>query len=106
MATGTIQKVTNESGSNANGNYIKFPSGVMICWGNRNDLKGGSVLYHQSFPVAFISTPTVAISTGAGGGRYPLYVESVTVNGFDYIRTDSNTGSNSWGRYIAIGFWK
>ena len=95
-----------QSGSDTNGNYIKFPNGIMICWGSRNNLTGGSVAIPQSFPATFTNTPTVTISTGAGGGRLPLYVEDVTVSGFNYFRPDSNTSTTTWGRYIAMGFWK
>lgn len=63
-----------ESGSNANGNYVRFADGTQICSGSysssiANDdtyTRGGLTLYRQdkswTFPSLFISTPAVMCS--------------------------------------------
>ena len=65
-----------ESGSNVNGNYIKFNNGTMICYqsitGSANITHGMGSLYRTTtaielpnFPVSFISPPVVSIMPSA-----------------------------------------
>lgn len=102
-----------ESGSNANGYYIKFADGTMICrgsdsWGSRNN---GTV--QHTFPHAFISAPSVVIT--AKSPNYGGFASSPATSHDGYITTtyfqytiygvgggDRNTGAD----FIAIGKWK
>lgn len=90
-------------GFDSGSNYCKMPDGTLICWDWTNTLSSGATAV--TFPLKFIALPTVTTSYGAGQTRQPVYVEDVTVSGFNYYRPDSNSG-RMWGRYIAIGRWK
>ena len=67
-----------ERGSNANGEYIKFADGTLICRTTKSPtvvlaMSYGSIYYGSSFvflfPSSFISNPDVSITVkGAGGG--------------------------------------
>lgn len=75
VPTGAIM----ESGSNANGNYIKFADGTLVCWisdkpgiyGLRNSV-GGGVLFSNgdetwNFPATFVGPlPSVHVSLRRG----------------------------------------
>ena len=61
-----------ESGSNGNGNYIKFNDGTMICYGFRtntitnNRTQVGGMWYTNqidlgNFPVSFVEMPTIIL---------------------------------------------
>lgn len=65
-----------ESGSNGNGNYVKFGNGTMICWDSKRTLvrESGYLLRNKwTFPVPFKDT-NVAIFLSIGSmtsGSYP-----------------------------------
>lgn len=87
-----------ESGSNANGSYIKFSDGTMICyrvtdviamnidvaWGS---LYEGSVDMGQ-FPISFVETPAISIVPFGSG----MLVEQV----------GANATNSSWGLVTAV----
>lgn len=103
MGKTTIQS-TVMSGSNSNGNWIKFANGIMICYGEvsiASNNWGGTF----TFPQTFISNPFV--------------IESITVTGNNVCGINSktilttnvaySTTTNSYNRVIyaiAIGRWK
>lgn len=79
-----------ESGSNANGYYVKYVDGTMECWGGKaaTGLSNGSTLGF-TFPVPFASGDYKSIiiqskmSHAASGGGYTTVVDSsVTPTGF------------------------
>ena len=107
-----------QSGSNANGSWIKFADGTMICYFN------GAIIpstpnneytdIEFTFPIPFISTPTVipsltSDSTDYNMGHYTISAptQKLTLSGFA-VRFFNNTGSNRSPSisYIAIGKWK
>lgn len=93
-----------EQGSNVNGNYRKWNSGTMECWGH--NFATTITLVPFVFPKEFVSTPEVIMSAGAGGGRFPFYVEDVNSTGFNaYVNRGSSTATIHL-RYFAIGRWK
>ena len=106
MATSTIEKVTNNSGSG----YCKMPDGTLIQWGTA---QGTGEHY---FPVSFVDTSyTVLVGVGY---PTPSYITNISVLGghphnqseFSIIvfNTDGSTPSkaNVLFRWLAIGRWK
>ena len=83
------------SGANSNGRYIRFASGLQICW-NMGSYQIGSYI---TFPLAFNELPSVSFD---GQGIYATSWEKTTTK---IGSTDSTSGSTyvSW---IAIGRWK
>ena len=104
-----------DSGSNVNGNYIKFADGTMICYAIlpfnlaiTNQYEG--VYYANTdsiiFPQEFISTPVINIMLrGIAGGGYSFYnVLTSEFSGFVW-KIQSKTSDFSL-LYPAIGRWK
>ena len=107
------------SGSNENGNWIKFPDGTMICWG----IKGySSISFNNSwgnvydtakfnlgdFPQSFAEVPTVTLQSCNGATFWP---ESITptvssIGETWLMRPESGRYDNLHLFYIAIGRWK
>lgn len=123
-ATTGMYKVGNvnllESGSNTNGNYIKFSDGTMIEWNTFDDNtfvigSGYGSLYQgvktYTFPVAFIEVPTCVQcsrakwGSGASWGTVDGFTKTtITVRAIDVLSRASGTNTHiSW---FAIGKWK
>lgn len=121
-----IENNSFESGSNSNGNYIKFNDGTMICyntqtfsnitvdyvWGelytNANDRRAFS-----DFPVSFVNTPDVIKSLNFSSGDGFLMTNSsqgetssTNPGGWQFARGTAATGINLSVSYVAIGRWK
>lgn len=108
-----------ESGSNSNGNWIKYSDGTMICWMQEtvtdqaiNNAYGslfqGTRQY--TFPVPFIGNVTAKCTifqygTGASWGTVSSFSNTVIIlRGFDaFVRAG---GENCKIGYMAIGKWK
>lgn len=110
-----------ESGSNSNGNYIKFADGTMICilnvkvtdqkidtqYGNTNIYFG---IRDWTFPAIFKSAPVVTCgcfrwSTGGSWGSVgPSSNEQVRLFGYDFYPRPS--GEKCFIQAMAIGKWK
>lgn len=118
LAESSSKHIT-ESGSNANGHYIKFDDGTMICYGSisarldistafgslyRNDNDTLVINYakqfisepHTSFSSSGTVTGIIANQTAGTTSSQALYV----------LRPTSLTNSNVKVNYIAIGRWK
>lgn len=108
-----------ESGSNSNGNWVKYSDGTMICYFDKvailqNTLQEYVSLFQTiqdwTFPVSFINIPTVAcgqfmISTGASWGTVHSVTESIaTLRVVDVVKR--NSGEDIHINAIAIGRWK
>src|SRR5690606_40412336 len=52
-----------ESGSNANGDYVRWAGGVQECW---TVMSGGSSTRSWTFPASFIAAPVVSIAMEIG----------------------------------------
>ena len=108
-----------ESGTNANGSWIKFGNGVMICWdmvevtnqtisnAYGNHYQGTRVM---TFPQEFSVAPSVACGafqwgTSASWGTVSAITKTnCTLRGIDlYSRASGTTTTIS---YIAIGSWE
>ncbi len=109
-----------ESGSNSNGNYIKFSDGTMICtksviastkienpWGN---LFESSQLDLGNFPVSFIETPVLSVNKTIGRGSWLELVEGTTNSAigrtFLVSAVSTTATTNITINIIAIGKWK
>ena len=117
---GAINSVV-ESGSNANGNWVKFADGTMICtkkvtgqakitatWGNLYDT-GDNPLDLGNWAIPFIDIPTTSVNFTGGNGQW--------VEGFSKTPTKESVGkitiasatskiANSYYDVIGIGKWK
>lgn len=112
----TDTKGITESGSNANGSYIKYDDGTMICYiykgFNLNITKQFEGVYYENsgdilFPQEFISTPIINITArGLAGGGYSFYtIENNKFSGFIW-KTQSKSDANLWLMITAYGRWK
>jgi len=113
-----------ESGSNANGRWIRFSDGTQICWHyfgpvtlDIDDLQSGiyrSALQEHAFPVPFIEPPAIAVSQSTPGSFGTWLVGGCTSGSagrskwrYRALRMTSGTDVNiqSVGMF-AIGWWK
>lgn len=96
-----------ERGSNANGEYVKFADGTMIC----THSKGGSASVDSlwTLPATFVdNTYSITGSVGyAGtGGRLVQFFTRTTANvGFNVIASSGNIRDASLAFLVAIGRW-
>ncbi|BCB62222.1 hypothetical protein HaloA020_29230 [Halomonas sp. A020] len=107
-----------ERGSNANGDYVKFADGTLICF-LRGTFPSGvfsplGALFstpsiNVSFPAAFISNPVVSLGSSFGAsGTWAGLGDSGTSNNSTSLRayrTSAVTVSNLRYEVIAIGRW-
>lgn len=110
------------SGSNANGNWIKFPDGTMICykkvsvnlpigswqtWGSCYETK--DAISMGNWPQAFIETPTETV-TSAGGAAWLEYLINYSATSAGATRmvrpSDPGTTYSTNLNVIGIGRWK
>lgn len=113
-----------ESGSNANGSYVKFSNGIMMCWHTLNTGAGNSAdgalwiaaLPTWTFPIAFISIPQVfpSVKRLVTVGANPVSVsrpasadvgETAVADMFVYY-SSSNASVVTAVSLFAIGSWK
>lgn len=117
--TTTVQNII-QSGSNANGSYIKYSDGTMICYGNysfnssNSDYWGNfyrSENYTINFPQGFSTTPIVNVTPNSDDGSISAVLNIVNLNTFEMCQIKSkginpNTNLSNLGQYVAIGRWK
>lgn len=110
-----------ETGSNTNGEYIKYKDGTLICYGKANitapvtysDWYGFCRLADErttTLPYTFINTDYNVISTSYSFGYFSMILRSKTTTSFNFRacthKSESyNPGAGSFD-YIAIGKWK
>jgi len=110
------------SGSNANGNYVKYPNGTMICtkiYNYHADINNaeGSLYYGArvsmgDWPVPFIAMPAVqvsAVSTGNGSSVFLDTVKNVSVTSAGTInayKTQPISSATFDVHVTATGRWK
>ena len=102
MATGSMEKVTNNSGSG----YCKMPDGTLIQWGKDN-IAENDANKTVLFPVSFSDT-NYSLTVSGGFAYIPtvFFVYSAqTINSVIIWKstTDTHVQPFSW---IAIGRWK
>ena len=121
-ATNLNNMQVQESGSNSNGNYIKYADGTLIQWNYIEvtdqaiaNQYGNTALYIGSrtitFPIAFVgNTPSVQCSQfrwgtgGSWGTSGQATLTTATLNGYDFY--SRATGTTCYIGWIAIGKWK
>lgn len=104
-----------DSGSNENGNYIKYADGTMICYGtielastsfsSWGSIYGGNFTINQPFAQSFIANPILNITPVNIGAIYESSSNATMITKFSLMRP-TNTTSAFYGIYIAIGKWK
>lgn len=109
-----------ESGSNTNGNWIKYIDGTMICYNTISlnniavNTANGSMYISStqtlgSFPQTFTSTPKVTITPHAeafGWVAQQDQASTTSVGRITMCRSTSSSSSSYEIDYIAIGRWK
>ena len=93
-----------ESGSNANGDYIKYADGTMICHGIHDT---GTQTVDIDFPATFSSAPTGSYTLKSRSGIFPSTNYLILTNTQAMSVYFSSTPSNSYIKihYMAIGRW-
>lgn len=106
-----------ESGENANGNYVKYADGTMICYGNASGTTTTNQDYYGfckrtndvsfSYSQTFISAPIATITVSISSYISDYIIESTTTGATVRILINKNdTGLSYTISYIAIGKWK
>lgn len=108
-----------ESGSNTNGNYIKYADGTMICtkgiqvtssvtngWGNMYE--STSAVSLGNWAEEFYYTPVVSATKLSGGGCWFELIENVSKSscGRTYLVSAVSRNITVWINIIGIGRWK
>lgn len=110
------------SGSNENGNYIKYDDGTLIVWGQKNI---GTVAFSSSWGNIYISSAQTAITYPISFINAPLYRNLTPISGtglyfvsntngsyatntssYYLIRANSSSVENVIIGFYAIGRWK
>ena len=106
-----------ESGSNANGSYMKFYNGFMVCMINEMDIShsgtstlGGASVHYGSatwtFPVAF-TTPITCIATARDSGSGVFGAEIDGAMGTSSVNITAYGGNTAYKvNAVAFGMWK
>lgn len=105
-------------GTNANGTYIKFPDGTMICYGrvtlnslNMQSAWGSlfiSAKLPTTFPAIFLTAPVVSVTMENLTGDGAIWMnESSDVGSFNgrFVRGAALTFTGTMG-WMAVGRWK
>lgn len=112
-----------DSGSNANGNYIKYSDGTMICyknvtgtanisssWGSGYYGGDGASISLGNFAQTFTSTPIINVTAERTDGNYwigCIQNASSSSAGNIYLLRFSSNASNPYSlNIVAIGKWK
>ena len=109
------------SGNNANGAFIKYADGSLICWQqlatDAITTAAGAIFvtspYNSAFPSAFIAIPRVVhsgvVATGSQSAIWSVSLSPPTINNFGNYRIASAVSLPEVGAFInvlAIGRWK
>ena len=111
----TVVGVIVESGSNANGRYVRFSDGTQICWFNdtgsinASTTTGTQTRWNSkafTFPAAFNAVPMIASDAFRNGGNlgWTAIQERSATGCSVYILSDYTTQSLL--SYMAIGTWR
>lgn len=101
MASGTINKMTAESGTG----YCKMPDGTLMCWGTVS-VAAGTWNVIATFPVPFADTGYTVVDTERCNTTIAINVLAIKTNvdrvSFGLTRNDLAFDIE----YLAIGRWK
>jgi len=105
-----------ERGNNANGHYVKYADGTMICWRRATDtglaistaMRGAfrSDIVAWTFPVAFIEAPMVvgAAKNGTASSVVTTTGANASVS-YYYVHPTNDAALDRSADFIAIGRW-
>lgn len=108
-----------ESGSNANGNYVKYADGTMVCYGTKSGT--GTLADYwttfkkiegitTTFPVAFVSTPSITISSisAQSNNIFSVGIDASSSSSFNalILKPSGSSNQNYAFGWIAVGRWK
>ena len=101
-----------ESGSNANGNWTKFPDGTLMCRGIA--IVNGTETSINTYALPFISPPNIVGTGVQSATTTPATFKTNSVTSISFSAMfiinlgggAENSFSNSDGTYQAIGRWK
>ena len=107
-----------EKGTNANGTYVKFADGTMVCYGrvtlnslNMQSAWGSlfiSAKLPTTFPATFFAAPVVSVTMENLTGDGAIWMnESSDVGSFNgrFVRGAASTFTGTMG-WMAVGRWK
>lgn len=107
-----------EKGTNANGTYIKFPDGTMICYGrvtlnalNMQNAWGSLFISAElptTFPATFFAPPAVSVTMANLTGDGAIWMNQRSdVSSFNgrFVRGTALTFNGTMG-WMAVGRWK
>lgn len=115
MATGTIVQSFPVSGSNTKGNYIKFPDGTLIQYGNVLDISFSSQDIKEGtadLPTSFYDTNYKVFGSCFTSSknnlvlRVGLYPNTASNFSWSLATNTSTTVANRGFNWMAIGRWK
>jgi hypothetical protein len=110
MASGKIV----DSGSNANGNWVKYSDGTMICWNRTVSQLGTTTASGQlfmsdiatwTFPVSFSSLPIVTPRAYGSSVRWGVLVGEAVGSATLRIMSTTSSATVSDIGAIAVGRW-
>jgi len=103
-------------GENANGSFLKFPDGTLICWftsaatittssasGGIFTSSGGVMTFPEPFIAIPNVTPTVLTTTGV---CWPGLATGLSVTQVNTVLLSAGAGGAGRRGYIAVGRWK
>lgn len=120
-ATNLNSMQVEESGTTANGNYIKYNDGTLICNQTKNftglSFTSSGTLYKCdissafTFPVGFINAPTIAVQTQSDSDYSYSFVygtrrTTTAITSIELMRIVSASNVTIPIGYIAVGRWK
>lgn len=85
--------------NSSGGDWIRYESGLQICWGGFGD---ATTLSTVVFPVPFSVTPNIQISVYGQAPNAQVNYSDLTTTGAKIYAQDTKT----WGNWLAIGKWK
>lgn len=107
------RKKLNDNKPEEGTDYIKFPDGTLIQWGQvyfPSVVSGGEGYGVATFSIPFSSNPRMSATPRYGGSSSSIFDVSVQVSaGYANIYARTNSGGLVGGAYadwIAIGTWK
>ena len=109
-----------ESGSNANGEYVRWGNGLQVCWGSVDigpiNIAYGTNVYRSTpgiwiYPALFSAHPSasgiVMLKEGSGLAAYISGDGVMATNRFTFYGTRGSSSSADYTAYLlAIGRWK
>lgn len=103
-----------ERGTNENGEYVRYASGIQICWFEDSQLTtvttaGTSIYYNNkvySYPASFASIPSVSPFSRRSNFIQWAGVRNATSTSVDLYIISPNSAAEGWLGYVAIGRWK